>query len=281
MSPVQEQPEGEMRWNGAAYDPIGINLVGWTRISVRFFGALVLFVVFVPVAALARLSRLYAAQAWLLKIGSRGMLSLLGLKLEVEGSADKATSGFVANHASWLDIFVLYSAVPGQFVAKADVSKWPGIGMMGRLMGTIFIERKTAQARDHLDLLRARLDQGERLIFFPEGTSTDGQRILPFRTTLFEAFMDQDHIGQTALQSVYVQYKPDARYDPRIYSLYGDIPVLDSMLNVLSMGKTGRAVVRFGPIRSVSDYPNRKMLASILEADTRALADPQIASRSA
>lgn len=270
-----------MRWNGAAYDPIGINLVGWTRISVRFFGALVLFVVFVPVAALARLSRLYAAQAWLLKIGSRGMLSLLGLKLEVEGSADKATSGFVANHASWLDIFVLYSAVPGQFVAKADVSKWPGIGMMGRLMGTIFIERKTAQARDHLDLLRARLDQGERLIFFPEGTSTDGQRILPFRTTLFEAFMDQDHIGQTALQSVYVQYKPDARYDPRIYSLYGDIPVLDSMLNVLSMGKTGRAVVRFGPIRSVSDYPNRKMLASILEADTRALADPQIASRSA
>jgi len=270
-----------MRWNGP--DPIEPEIKGWDwpRIVVRFAFAILLTVTFMVPILIARIFRLYHFQKKLTQLGSQIMLALLGLRLDRDGRASAQASVYVANHSSWMDIFVLFAAAPAQFIAKQEVSKWPGIGFLGQLVGTIFIERNRSKAAEHITLLQDRLRKGERLLFFPEGTSTDGQRILPYRSTLFGAFTGGDDDQDVFLQAVYVHYQPDPAYDPSVYGLWGPSKFSKRMLIVMSLAKRGAVKVRFGPVRSNRAYASRKELAAILEADTRALADPQISSRSA
>jgi lyso-ornithine lipid O-acyltransferase len=90
----------------------------------------------------------------------------------------------VANHASWLDIFTLNACDRIYFVSKSEVAGWPGIGWLARATGTVFINRQGREAQMQKLLFEARLRAGHRLLFFPEGTSTDGQRVLDFKSTL-------------------------------------------------------------------------------------------------
>jgi 1-acyl-sn-glycerol-3-phosphate acyltransferase len=92
------------------------------------------------------------------------------------------------NHLGYLDILMLATQVDAPFVAKAEVAHWPVIGLLCRSVGTIFIDR--ARKRDLprvIDEMVAALQRGRRVIFFPEGTSTSGATVLPFRSPLFEA----------------------------------------------------------------------------------------------
>ena len=98
-------------------------------------------------------------------------------------------STVVANHASWLDIFALNAPQRIYFVSKDEVRDWPGIGWLARATGTVFIARKSREAGVQARLFETRMAAGHRLLFFPEGTSTDGRRVLPFKTTLFAAFL--------------------------------------------------------------------------------------------
>ena len=91
----------------------------------------------------------------------------------------------VANHVSYLDVFVLGSLIPAVFVAKKEVREWPVIGWIAWLQRTIFIERRRSKADDEIRPLVKALNQGSNVIVFPEGTSTDGVTILPFKSTLF------------------------------------------------------------------------------------------------
>jgi 1-acyl-sn-glycerol-3-phosphate acyltransferase len=175
----------------------------------------------------------------------------------------------VANHASWLDIFVLNAVDRVYFVSKAEVSGWPGIGWLAQATGTVFISRRGQEARDQQALFEERLRAGHRLLFFPEGTSTDGLRVLPFKTTLFAAFFTHgmEHVMQ--LQPVTVVYHAPPGADPRFYGWWGDMGFAPHLLAVLSAPRRGAVdVVLHAPL-AADAFDGRKALARACEMAVR------------
>jgi len=169
----------------AAADPtaMGSTTLGLVRLTVyAAFTALLM-----PLQALAVVTRLplrTALPLWYHGICTR----LLGLDVEVRGAPSTARPTlFVANHASYLDIMVLGAVVPGSFVAKREVRDWPFFGWLARLQRTVFVDRRPSAAQTQRTEIQARLAARENLILFPEGTSSDGNRTLPFKSALFAA----------------------------------------------------------------------------------------------
>jgi 1-acyl-sn-glycerol-3-phosphate acyltransferase len=166
----------------------------------------------------------------------------------------------VANHGSWLDIFTLNAAQRVYFVSKSEVRDWPGIGWLARATGTVFIERRTREAGVHRDMIAERLAVGHKLLFFPEGTSTDGRRVLPFRSTLFDAFFKAGDSDLT-IQPVTVVYLPPAGQDARFYGWWGDMEFGRHLLKVLAAPRQGEVEVTYHPPLEVGEFANRKDLA--------------------
>lgn len=132
-------------------------------------------------------ARMRAVQLW-----SRLLLSVLGLRLRISGAAPPdAAALIVANHVSWLDIFVINSWHPCRFVAKAEINHWPLIGWLCRHTGTLFISRQrrrdTGRMREHMVHGLARQHS---LAVFPESTTSDGRAVLPFNPSLLQAALD-------------------------------------------------------------------------------------------
>jgi len=118
----------------------------------------------------------------------RGALRILGIRIRVFNDFSPRRPLFVvANHVSYLDVFVLGSLIPAVFVSKQEVRDWPVVGWIAWLQRTIFIARRRSRAGDELSPLSSALNQGFNVIMFPEGTSTDGTSLLPFKSALFEA----------------------------------------------------------------------------------------------
>jgi len=203
------------------------------------------------------------------------VVAILGLDLTLEGRPMTGPGAVVANHVSWLDIFVLNARKRVYFVSKAEVAGWPGIGFLARLVGTIFIRRDPREARAQTALLAARLAAGHRLLFFPEGSSTDGLRVLPFRSTLFEALRG---LGpQTRVQPVTLVYEAPPGTDPRFYGWWGDMEFGAHLLQVLGAPRQGRVrVICHAPL-GVADFPDRKALALACERAVRAGLPPAAA----
>lgn len=199
----------------------------------------------------------------------RGALMILGLRYRRQGRPLSSHGAMVANHASWLDIFTLNAAVPVYFVSKAEVSNWPGIGWLARATGTVFIERNRRHARAHARLLEDRLHAGHKLVFFPEGTSTDGQRVLPFKTTLFEAFLTERLKAELSVQPVTVVYEAPHGEDPRFYGWWGGTDFGPHLLHVLAARRRGRVEVIYHPALPVAAYPDRKRLSRAAEQAVR------------
>ena len=175
----------------------------------------------------------------------------------------------MANHASWLDIFVLNAAKRVYFVSKAEVARWPGIGWLARATGTLFIARDRRQAAAQVALFRERLQAGHKLLFFPEGTSTDGLQVLPFKPTLFAAFTDPALGPDLAIQPVSVAYHAPAGADPRFYGWWGDMAFGPHLLSTLTARRQGRVEVVYHPPIRVADHADRKALARAAETAVR------------
>lgn len=127
--------------------------------------------------------RAAAFRAW-----SRVATRIVGLRIEATGPAPRGSFFLVANHLSYLDVIVLGATVRATFVAKAEVAAWPLIGRLCRALGTVFLDR--TRKRDLLrvlPILDQRLRAGHGVVIFPEGTTGDGSRVLPFRSPLFAA----------------------------------------------------------------------------------------------
>jgi 1-acyl-sn-glycerol-3-phosphate acyltransferase len=123
-----------------------------------------------------------------------------GLRPVVSGRPAGAGTLLVANHVSWADIVALASVVDTDFVAKADVADYPGLGLLARRTGTIFIDRtRRAAAAAQTDAIRTRLAAGRRVLVFPEGTTSDGAGVLPFRSSLFAAADSARHVQPVSL----------------------------------------------------------------------------------
>jgi lyso-ornithine lipid O-acyltransferase len=200
----------------------------------------------------------------------RMALRVLRIRLTVRGAPITQGGALVANHGSWLDIFALNACAPMYFVSKDEVAGWPGIGLLARVTGTLFIRRRATEAKVHENLLRDRLRAGHLLTFFPEGTSTDAIRILPFKTTLFQAFLDPDLRNGLQVQPVTVFYAAPAGLDRRWYGWWGDMGFGESLLAIMAGAQAGGVTVTFHPPLAVTDYPDRKALAATAEAAVRA-----------
>ena len=198
----------------------------------------------------------------------RGGLVILGIGYSTTGIAMKTPGAMVANHSSWLDIFALNAAARIYFVAKSDVAGWAGIGWLARATGTVFIARKTAEAKRHQQMFEARLSAGHQLLFFPEGTSTDGLRVLPFKPTLFAAFFSVP--DALYIQPVTVVYHAPKDQDARHYGWWGDMAFAPHLLMLLAHKSGGRVEVIFHPAVAVSKFTDRKSLSAHCEQVIRA-----------
>ena len=135
----------------------------------------------------------------------RRCLRLLGVELEVTGTPSHAhPTLFVANHGGYIDISILGALIPGSFVAKSEVGTWPLFGWLAKLQRTVFVDRKRGSTHTQRDDIVSRLQDGDNLILFPEGTSSDGNRVLPFKSALFSVAALETGHGPLVVQPVSV-----------------------------------------------------------------------------
>lgn len=173
---------------------------------------------------------------------------------------------FIANHASYLDIIILGSLLDGCFVAKSEVAGWPGFGYLARIAQTVFVERKRGGSAKERDQLGDRLKAGDPLILFPEGTSNDGNRVLPFKSSLFAVAQIQDRGGRPLpVQPVSLAYTrldglPMGRAFRPFYAWYGDMTLAGHLFAALGLGEL-TVEVTFHPVVSIADFKDRKALA--------------------
>lgn len=199
----------------------------------------------------------------------RATFFCLGLPLEVKGKPMKEIGAAVANHCSWLEIFALNAPNRLYFVAKREVGSWPVIGWFARATGTLFIERKRSEAARQRQIMFDRIRMGHHLLFFPEGTTTDGRRLLPFKSTLFEAFFDPDIRDAMSVQPISVAFHAPDDQDPAFYAWWGDSSFPSQLLKVLGQPKQGRVELIYHPPLTVADFDGRKALAVALENAVR------------
>ncbi|MFW8636356.1 lysophospholipid acyltransferase family protein [Cribrihabitans pelagius] len=258
-----------MSWQGSqAPDPVRIGGAGWARVLLR--GLLLGALVFGGLACLLLLRLLERPlfrqhrplTPFLTQTVCRGALAILGLRCCSRGRIMRHPGAVVANHASWLDIFVLNAHKRVYFVSKAEVARWPGIGWLARATGTVFIERDRKKARAQTELFRERLAAGHKLLFFPEGTSTDGLRVLSFKTTLFAPFFNDGLRHASHIQPVSLRYRAPAGAPARFYGWWGDMSFGPHLLKVLSAPRQGVVEVAWHTPLKVSDFPDRKALAA-------------------
>ncbi|HTN09511.1 MAG TPA: lysophospholipid acyltransferase family protein [Acetobacteraceae bacterium] len=196
---------------------------------------------------------------------------LLGLRVRVLGQrasprADGRPVVYVSNHSSWLDISVLGGRLDGCFIAKGEVARWPLIGTIARLGRTVYVRRSRASTGRERDEMQARLAAGDNLILFPEGTTSDGARVLPFRSAFLS--IAGAVVGATGLppivQPVAVVYDqadglPVMRAQRPLFAWYGDMEI-GSHLWRLAQHRGLRATVLLLPTIDPAGFTDRKAL---------------------
>lgn len=265
-----------MTWEGDApppphrIGPGGVWRIVWRGLTVgllTFGGLALLLLVRVFERPLCGLNR--PVTPHITQFVCHNALRLLGLPIKRTGQPMHLRGAVVANHTSWLDIFVLNASDRIYFVSKSEVAGWPGIGWLARATGTLFIARDPRQAKIQLQMFEDRLLAGHRLLFFPEGTSTDGLRVLPFKTTLFAAFFDEDLHDEVAIQPVSVTYHAPDGEDRRFYGWWGDMNFGAHLLGTLAASRQGIVEVIYHAPVPVAGFSNRKDLASACERAVR------------
>lgn len=197
-------------------------------------------------------------------------LWVCGLTLKTSGTPMEQGGAIVANHSSWIDIFTMLAADKVHFVAKAEVSRWPVIGILSRQIDPVYIDRRRTAAKEHLQQLQDRLLRGDRLCFFPEGTSTDGLQVIPFKSTLFNTFLTPE-IHQTVwVQPVSVIYHPPVGLPRAFYGWWGDMAMGSHLKSVFGLSFGGVVETVFHPPLRAADFADRKALSSACEAAVRA-----------
>jgi len=203
----------------------------------------------------------------------RAAVRIMGIALQVHGQPMTRPGAIVSNHCSWLDIFALNACDRVYFVSKAEVARWPGIGWLARATGTVFIARKGTEAKEQQALFEARLKAGHRLLFFPEGTSTDSIRMLPFKSTLFAAFFSEGLVDALHIQPVSIVYHAPEGADVRFYGWWAQMDFGSSLARILARGRQGRVEVFFHDPVAVSAFADRKALSAHCERVIRSAHD--------
>jgi lyso-ornithine lipid O-acyltransferase len=172
---------------------------------------------------------------------------------------------FAANHVSYIDIEILGSLIPGSFIAKVEVADWPFFSWLAKLQRTVFVDRRVRSTVLQRDAITERLAVGDVLILFPEGTSGDGNRVLPFKSALFSAAEGRRNIAPVVVQPVSLAYTrldgmPICRLCRPFVAWYGTMDLAPHLWRLLGLG-TVEAVVEFHPPTFLADCGSRKALA--------------------
>lgn len=199
----------------------------------------------------------------------RSAFVIMGMRHTTRGEIMQERGAIVANHASWLDIFALNARKRIYFVAKSEVAGWAGIGWLARATGTVFIRRDPRQAVTQKLLFAARLRAGHKLLFFPEGTSSDSLRVLAFKPTLFAAFFEDGLREIMHIQPVTVNYTAPEGEDADFYGWWGDMGFAPHLLKTLAARRPGAVEIVYHPAVAVADFPDRKALAGTMEEAVR------------
>ena len=256
--------------------PERIGAAGWVRVLLRVLPLAV--VVFGGLAVLLAM-RLVERPLWgqrrpltpyITQAVCRTAFVILGIDYHTDGQAMKGPGAIVANHSSWLDIFALNARKRIYFVSKAEVAGWPGIGWLAKATGTVFIRRDPREARLQVQEFIRRLSYGHKLLFFPEGTSTDGRRVLTFKPTLFAAFYADGLRETLSIQPVTVIYRAAVGADPRQYGWWGDMDFGPHLLSTLAAARQGSVTIQYHTPVRVAEIEDRKALARLLENKVRA-----------
>ena len=194
---------------------------------------------------------------------------LLGLQVRVIGTQARSTDGravvFASNHSSWVDILALGGTLEGCFIAKEEVGRWPVIRTIARLGRTVFVSRRASNTGRERDDMRSRLQAGDNLILFPEGTSSDGSRVLPFRSVFFSVAEATGGGPQPLIQPVSIVYDqlgglPMGRASRAVFAWYGDMD-LASHFWQLAQHRGLRATILLHPPVDPAAFASRKALA--------------------
>ena len=196
----------------------------------------------------------------------------LGLTLTIDGAFPER-GALIANHCSYIDIVVFAALSPCVFCAKAEIERWPVIGWMTTMAGTVYIDRgRGGSALKAKTGMKAAADAGLPVVFFPEGTTTNGVTMLPFHSGLLAQAMTVDE----PVTAAYLQYSLDEDNGPKItvendVCYWGDVSMWAHIFRFLGL-KGAHATVRFadGPIKFSSDVLHRK--AAAVEARNAVLA---------
>jgi 1-acyl-sn-glycerol-3-phosphate acyltransferase len=208
----------------------------------------------------------------------RTALRVIDVRVHVAGQPSQAMRPllFVSNHNSWLDIPVLGSIEPLVFVAKSEIASWPLFGTFARMQRSVFVDRNRRQVTGDVNRsIASRLSGGDPVVLFGEGTSSDGNRILPFRSALLGALRDSmKSDGESFVQPVSISYTrfhgiPMGRQHRDVAAWCGDMELVPHLLQVLREGAID-VVVTFGEPISVRQEDDRKALSRKLESLVRA-----------
>ncbi|HQT77265.1 MAG: hypothetical protein B7Z80_07195 [Rhodospirillales bacterium 20-64-7] len=206
---------------------------------------------------------------------------LIGVQVRIIGNPVPRGNGrpvvFVSNHSSWVDVPVIGGVLDGCFVSKAEVAGWPLVGTIARLGRTVFVSRSRTAIKRERDAMRAALRGGDNLILFPEGTSSDGSRVLPFRSSFFtlaEASTPAEIAELPLIQPISVVYDrlgglPAGRAARPIFAWYGDMDIASHFWRLTQHIGLRATVLVHAPL-DPARFADRKMLA---QATWRIVAD--------
>lgn len=220
------------------------------RVALHLLQGLLLCALVLPLVSIERQQRM--GQSW-----SRGLLRRCGVTLQALPGASAATQVLVvANHVSWLDIFVIHASHPCRFVAKAEIRAWPAMGWLAARSGTLFIERGSRNAlRQVFKALVEMLRQRQRVVFFPEGTTSLQGSLLPFHANLFEAAID----AEVVVQPYALAYRSADGAHHAAIEYVGETTFVDSLLRILAAPPITAQLTCLAPI--ATDGAHRRELA--------------------
>lgn len=222
----------------------------------------------------------------------RCVLVVMNVQVEVRGTAPKPPFFLVSNHLSYLDIPLLHALLSGHFLSKAEISSWPIAGLMARIAGTLFVDRK--RPRDLTRVLpevEQLLHSGGGIVIFPEGTSSAGSEVLPFKPALFEVPLRTD--VSVSVAALRYETHPSDPHAGEAVCWWGDMPFGSHFLRLLTLRRV-QAQVTFAPeqlrgedrkqlstrayelvVRNFEPTTNASLAASIAAATTSSLPDAQ------
>ncbi len=262
-------------------------MIVWLRIAFAFFVIVVTSILLMPLQVLA-LTFDWRLRRTLPRHWHRIICYCLGIRIRVRGRLENRRPLMLcSNHSSWMDIMVMSAVADVAFIAKIEVRDWPIFGTLAKLQKSVFVVREEKRRTgDQASEIAGRMADGEIVVLFPEGTTSDGNRLLEVKSSLFgAAAMAVPHspTGAVMVQPVAIAYTrvhgiAMGRYHRPLAAWPGDLELLPHLIDILKCGAID-AEVSFGEAVEYGEKTNRKAVSSTISARIRNLLNSSLRGR--